>query len=142
MTLWAQHPDILFPAPDDRHTHPTLEEDSRFPSATPSLVGAGGRQGPLSEPPAVHPELLQQLVTCCFWKSRVQGPGREAGWVCRRESTNCSAGPSLTPQQAQISTPEVTPASLGAQIATVFFPSVKSNQNQHMFVDICQVLNK
>lgn len=52
------------------------------------------------------------------------------------------AGPSLTQHQGQVSTPEVTLASLGGQIATIVFPSVKSNQNQHMFTDTCQALNK
>lgn len=88
------------------------------------------------------PVLLQQLVTHCFWKSRVQGPGREADESSEEKTLIALAGPSLIQHQVEVSTTEVILASLGAQKATGFFPSVKSNQNQHMYADICQALNK
>lgn len=48
---------------------------------------AGGAPGVRSQLWALS--YLELLGTCCCWESRVQGPGREAGWVHRRENRNC-----------------------------------------------------
>lgn len=95
---------------------PPLRRRGWSPSPALSSEGAGGRQSSLREPPAMGPELLQQLVTCCCWKSRVQRPGREAGLppafsfeYTKEKTVIALAGPSLIPHQAEVSEEERKP---------------------------------
>ena len=72
---------------------------------------ASGTPG-VSEPPP-RPQLwalsyLELLIICCCCKSRVQGPGREAGWAHRRKNSHCPGRSQPHPVLAEVSAPEVT----------------------------------
>lgn len=129
---------MWFPAPDNRQADLPLRRRGWLPSPTTTLKE---QVSPLSEPPAMAPEPFQSLMICHFWKSTVQGPGREAVWVHRRKSSNYPGRFQPYPTSGRSPASEGALASLGSQIAAIYFPFVKSNQNQHVFTDIFQVLN-
>lgn len=93
-----------------------------------------------SQPPHAHcPQLralsyLKLLVACCCCKSRVQGPGKEAGWIHGRESSHCP-GRSQPQYQAEVSAPEVTLSSLGSWKVTILsFRQIESKaKSTHVY---------
>lgn len=51
---------------------------------------------------------LEQLLTCCCWKSVEQEPGREAGWIQQRKTVIALASPPFIQHQAEVAATEAT----------------------------------
>lgn len=141
MALWEQGPDIQCPAPDDGHVDPTPEEEGLLPLSHSQPGGSRWQAELLEGAPGCGPRATSAAGSLLLLlKVKVQRPaGDRVGTQKRKQFSSCWV-PALADIR-QRSLPEVTLASFGPQIATVFFPFVKSNKNQHMFIDICQFPN-
>ena len=62
--------------------------------------GTPGESQPL-QPQLRAMSYLKLLVACCCYKSRVQGPGKDAEWIHGRENSHCP-GRSQSQYQAEV----------------------------------------